>query len=157
MANVFFVQEAGAASQTFRFEDDRLVAAEADARQAREVHLAYLDLDLEAPPAPPPRRGLFGLFKNPARRIHARFALFKPRRGWDAVTVWADAQAQDIVDELSARWRRARRQAATVDFSAPPREELQRFQTLLERGVVSAEECAAAAVRILARAAGTAR
>jgi hypothetical protein len=152
MARVCFIQEAGEASQTFRFEDDRLVVAEADARTAREFALAYLDVDLNTPREEPPRRGLFGAFRNPARHVYARFPLFEPRRGRETIEVWADKQAQEIVAQLSARWREARRRAVTVDFSADPRHEIQRFQTLLGRGIVSAEEGAAAVARIAAKA-----
>ena len=150
MARVCFIQEAGEASQTFRFEDDRLVVAESDARTAREFAIPYLEIDLETPRAVAPKRGLFAAFKRPSPRI--RFALFEPRRGCEAIEVWADAQAQQIVAELAARWREARRRAVTVDFSANPRDEIQRFQTLLGRGIVSAEECAAAVARVAARA-----
>jgi hypothetical protein len=43
---VSFVQEAGPRSQTLRFEPDRLVLAFADARSARELSLAYYDIDV---------------------------------------------------------------------------------------------------------------
>ena len=41
-----FVQEAGRRSQTLRFERDRLVLAIADDRGARELSLAYYDIDV---------------------------------------------------------------------------------------------------------------
>jgi hypothetical protein len=151
MARVCFIQEIGAASQTFRFEDDRLVVAEADARTAREFALDYLDLDLDRPRAEPPRRGLWAALRRRAR-VHARFALFEPRRGREEVVVWADAQAKDIVAELTTRWRDARRRAVKVDFDAEPRLEIRRFEILLRRGLVSAEECAVATARIVAKA-----
>jgi hypothetical protein len=43
---VSFVQEAGRRSQTLRFEPDRLVLAFADDRSARELSLAYYDIDV---------------------------------------------------------------------------------------------------------------
>lgn len=152
MAGVCFIQEAGEASQTFRFEDDRLVVAQADSRSASEFAFRYLDLDLETPREAPPRglRAALSALARPARRIHARFALFEPRRGREAIAIWADAQAQDIVAQLSMRWREARRRAVAVDFAANPRDEIKRFQTLLARGIVSAEECAVAMARIAA-------
>ena len=151
MARVCFIQEMGEASQTFRFEDDRLVVAESDARTAREFELPYLELDLQTPSEEPPRRGLLARLINPARRVHARFALFEPRRGRDAIAIWAGEQAQDIVAELSQRWRDARLRAVTVDFASDPRREIGRFQLLMERGIVSAEEAAAAVARIVAK------
>ena len=152
MASTVFFQEAGGASQTLRFEDGRLVVTQSDARSARELTLSYLDIDLEgAAPAEPEPRGLkraLAAFKGP--RVHARFALFAPRR--EALVVWRDAQAGEIVAELKKRWREARRRAVTVNFDAEPRREIARFETLLNRALVSAEECAAAVARIAARA-----
>jgi hypothetical protein len=66
--------------------------------------------------------------------------------------VWRDDQADAIVSELKTRWREARRRAVAVDFYADPRREIARFETLLSRGIVSAEECAAAVGRIAAKA-----
>lgn len=152
MARACFIQEAGEASQTFRFEDDRLVVAEADARAAREFAVGYLDVDLESLRPEPPQRGFWAALRLRAPRLHARFALFEPRRGRDELVMWSDAQAKDIVAELTTRWREARRRAVTVDFEADPRREIQRFEVLLRRGLVSAEECAAATARIAAKA-----
>jgi len=152
MASAVFIQEAGAASQTLRFEDGGLVVTQSDARSAREITLSYLDIDLEGPaPAEPEARGLKRVLSAlTGPRIHARFALFAPRR--DALVVWQDAQAPEVVSELKRRWREARRRAVAVDFHAAPRREIARFETLLTRGIVSVEECAAAVARIAARA-----
>ena len=151
MASVVFMQEAGPASQTLRFEDERLVVMQSDERSAREVQLAYLDVDLDGPaPPPPPRRGLLAALRRSGPTVQAAFGLFSPRRG--AVEVWRDGQEDAIVGELKRRWREARRQAVRVNFAADPRREIARFETLLARGIVSAEECAAALARIAARA-----
>ena len=151
MASVVFIQEVGGASRTFRFEDRRLVVTESDARSAREVTLSYLDIDIEGPAPPdPPRRGLLSKLTRSAPSVHAAFAMFSPRRG--ALVVWRDAQSATIVSELKSRWREARRRAVAVDFDIQPHREIARFETLLTRGLISAEECAAAVARIAARA-----
>ena len=67
------------------------------------------------------------------------------------LVIWGDAQRDIIVAELASRWRVMRRRAVEVDFSAAPAQEIQRFQDLRARGIVNAEECAAAIKRISAR------
>lgn len=156
MASMVFFQEAGAASQTLRFEGTRLVVTESDAKAARELNLSYLDVDVDGPSPPEPSpRGLkraLAALPGAGPRIYARYALFAPRRG--ALAIWRDAQAEAIVAELKTRWREARRRAVSVDFGAEPRREIARFELLLNREIVSAEECAVALARIAAKATG---
>ena len=147
MARVTFMQEAGAASQTFRFEDEFLVVAQADDRTAGEFALGYLDLDLDALRHEPARRRLLR-----ANRIYARVPLAAAKKGRTEIAIWRDAQAPAILAELTARWREARRRAVIIDFDAEPRAEMARFEALMGRGLVSAEEAAAAIARIAARA-----
>jgi hypothetical protein len=142
-----FHQEAGRRAQTWRFAPDRLMLARADATGAAEIALAYCDIDIDAaatiaPRGPPWRR-------QPGA---TRFPVVAGRRQGEALEVWRDAHHDSIVAELAARWKASRRALVRVDFSADPGREMQRFEALMRRGIVSAEECAAAIARIAASA-----
>jgi hypothetical protein len=184
---VSFVQEAGRRSQTLRFEPDRLVLASADDRAARELSLAYYDIDVRraeassssgvrwpiyaglvfllgaaAPEAPAPLRAILaalalvsaaGALWRRGGRETTRYGLLAPKRRGETLEIWPDAQHDRIVAEMAARWKAMRRRVVCVNFEAEPAREIARFRALCERGVIDAEECAAAIARIEARSA----
>ena len=161
--SVSFVQESGRRSQTLRFEPDLLVWASADDRGARELSLAYYDIDV--------KRGRASVVSGVRWPIYAglallgaaaavgwrggagatRYALIAPKRRGQTLEVWPDAQHDRIVAEMAARWKAMRRRAVCVDFDADPAREILRFEALRARRVIDAEECAAAIARIKAR------
>ena len=147
--SAIFVQEEGRRTQTLRFGPDRLAVASADDAGAREIVLDYCDIDIAAPQAAPPRRAAFWR-RGPGA---TRFPIVAGRRRGEFLEVWRDAQHDAIVAELAARWKETRLSRVRVDFAADPAREIQRFGALMERGLISAEECAAAIARIAANAA----
>ena len=148
---MIFVQDAGRRSQTLRFEPGRLVVASADAASAREIALGYCDIDIDAQTSVKPRRGL--AFWRPVAGATC-YPVVAGRRCGETLEIWRDAGHDAIVAQLTLRWRAARRELVRIDFDADPIREMERFAALMARGLVSAEECAAAVARIVAKAAG---
>jgi hypothetical protein len=76
------------------------------------------------------------------------FRVLSSRTRDKVIRVLHEGQRERILAELQDRWSRARKDLVRIDFAADPEREGARFRALRARGVVSAEECAAAIARI---------
>jgi hypothetical protein len=78
------------------------------------------------------------------------FRVMSNRTREKVIRVLHEGQRERIVAELQRRWAEARQELVRIDFAADPDREATRFRTLCARGLIDAEECAAAIQRIQA-------
>jgi len=111
---VSFVQEAGRRSQTLRFEPDRLVLAIADDRAARELSLAYHDIDV--------RRAKASATSGARWPIYAGLIFVLGAAAPEApAPLRAILAALAMTSAAIALWRRGGREATRYALLAPKR------------------------------------
>jgi hypothetical protein len=76
------------------------------------------------------------------------FRVMSTRTRDNVIRVLHEGQRERIVAELQRRWTEARQNLVRINFAADPDRETARFRTLCARGLIDAEECAAALARI---------